>query len=358
MNDVFLDVVTRALNYLYDKGRLGYWSDPRTTSEVVLALVASGETAQSEYLNAAGQYLVSQFTPEAVGGSWGSELWDTSVVVKALYHLAANSSNKCNQAFEWIATKRFTDGSFDGEPWDTLFVAQAALQAGRREQLLGWRTVDWLCGIQTDNGALISPHYTGIFLEVVAGAVAGELEHARRGSFEEAKTKALMYLADTFHGTELWGGVSWTNAYVLNGISACRHKRLLLRFPEFVKWFETKQEEDGAWEDVVRTAIVVQSLCRLKIAYEIATFDPLQPLDRDVYVQTAEASLGRAIQVRVFRPPLLLNRPLISRDKASGNVVITVTPQRERYFGIIISLLGAAWAIAKNWSSLRWLLGR
>lgn len=357
MTGAFLDVVTRALNYLYRKGRTGYWSDPRTTSEVIMALVASGETGQSEYLSAAATYLLSQVSVESTGGSWASELWDTSLAVRALHQLPANSLEKCGEAFSWMETKRFPDGSFDGEPWDTLFVALAALETGRREELLQWGSVDWLCSIQSQGGVLISPHYTGIFLQVLAGTMAGDLDHGIRKRYEEAKTKAFLSLSDSFSSSELWSPISWTNAYVLEGVSAFRHKQLLKQFPEIMKWFETHQSSDGSWDDVVRTAITVSSLCRLKVAYDLVHYDPMQPLDRDVYIQTVQSSMAKAIQARTFRPPLMLNLPLIARGP-SGGIVITITPQKELYLAVLLALLGAIWAVVTNWTLIRSLFGR
>lgn len=359
MADVFLDVVTRGLNFIYSKGRLGYWSDPRTTAEVILTLSAAGEISQSEYVTAASDYLLSQYSTEVVGGSWGSELWDTSLVVSALHKTASNSVQKRQAAIEWMVSRRFSDGSYDGEPWDTLFASLALLETGRKEVLLQSPTLDWLCGLQNQDGSIISSHYTGLFLQVLGKSMrGGELDRVLRSKLESARIKALLYLSETYREKDLWSVVNWCNAYIVDGVASVRHKQLIQEIPKLLTWFEKNQAENGSWDDVVRTAITVRALCHLKIAHEIVTFDPLQPLDREVYIQTVQTSLARAIQTRLYRPQLALDRPLFANDEVSGNLIITVTPKRKLVFSALAAALGVLWAIVTNWASIRSLFGR
>lgn len=357
MEESFLRIVPRALTYLYKQGTKGHWADARTTAEVVLALLASGETLQAPHFRYACEYLVTCFVKESEGGSWGSELWDTSMAIRALSACYSNGKKVVDQAFEWVWSKTFPDGSADGEPWDTLFVCLAAIESGRAEGLILHNCVEWLCTIQNNDGLLISPHYTGIFCEVIGGILGVDLPSHLRQRYRDAAVQALQALWDRYNPSTLWGRNTWTNAYIIDGLMALRHREFLKEYDSVLMWFEAEQNDQGAWDDPVRTAIVVKSLCHLKFAYELdkCIARPLQDLSLDLYSRSMQSEIAGAIQRRTSKAAIVRSHKLIEKDEM-GNRIITLTPEREIYLGLVTVLLSLIWATLTNWPLLKRLL--
>jgi hypothetical protein len=357
MQDEFLRIVPHALSYVYRLGTKGHWSDVRSTAEVLLALVASGESLQAPHFRYAGEYLVSAFGEEAVGGSWGSELWDTSMAVRALGVSFSNGKPVIDRAFEWIWTKIIPDGSIDGEPWDTLFVCLAALENGRSQRLLSQNSLEWLCSLQSQEGILISPHYTGLFCEVIGKVLEVDLPSQARQRYREAATRALHALWDRYDPKALWGTNTWANAYIIEGVTALKHGEFLKEYDSVMNWYEARQTEEGAWDDVVRTAIVIRALCHLKFAYEFdrSIARPLQVLSFDFYSRSMQAEITKAIHLNTVKAPIVRTRRLIEKDEI-GNRVITLTPEREIYLGVAAILISLIWALLTNWPFLKGLL--
>lgn len=357
MDASFLISVPRALSFLYREGRPGHWKDIRTTSEAILALFVSGESPQAANMQYAADYLVANFKEEETGGSWGSELWDTALAVRALQKVAPKGQNLIELAFQWMLGKQLPDGSFDGEPWDSMFVCLAALESGRSERILN--TIDWLISLQTPAGLVISRHYSGLMCQVLGQALDLELPSSLRHKFREAAIRALQSLWDEYRGDSLWGEGTWTNAYVINGMLSLRHPQILGRFDEILKWYARHQMESGAWDDTVRTAIVIQALMKLGLAneLEICNQKPLQTLTAEFLVRSTEEQLCRAIWSRTNKASIVRAKKLIDKDE-DGNRIITLTPERQAYAGIVAFVLGLLWVVIQNWSFFRRLIFR
>lgn len=355
MDTSFLISVPRALSFLYREGKPGHWVDIRTSSEAILALVASGESIHAQHVQCAADFLVANFRTERNGGSWGSELWDTALAVRALHSAPPNGQGVIERAFEWILAKQLPDGSFDGEPWDSLFVCQAALETGRSERVL--RTIEWLISLQAPDGVVISAHYSGLFCEVLGQTLDLELPSSLRHRLREAGVRALQFLWDQYSPDHLWGEGTWTNAYVVRGMLALRHPQVLEKCDDILRWYADRQAENGAWDDTVRTAIVVQALLRLGLAYELEACNqkPLQTLTAEFLLRSTQEQLFRSISSRTQKTPVVRTKRLLDRDE-SGNRVITLTPERQTYLAVIISGLGVLWAIIVNWDFLRRVL--
>lgn len=357
MDDPLLSVLPAALTYLYEEGKSGDWADVRTTAESVLTLVACGESIQSSNLTYAADYLLTNFKIENQGGSWGSELWDTSLVVMALHRLAPKGTSNIEKAFEWIWSKQLSDGSFDGEPWDTLFVCLAALEAGKSDQIL--ESLSWLVSLQSPRGSFISTYYTGLFCEVIGRALEAEIPSELRSSLHQAAIRALHFLWDNFDGNALWTNGTWTNAYILSGFLSLRHPQILSRYDEIADWYRRRQLESGAWDDCVRTAIVARALVDLALAYELERCNKksLQLLTVDFLLKTTKSEVLQKIQTKVSKAPVVRHRKLIERDE-SKNLIITLTPEREMYIGIAVSISAGVWWVVANWNLVKRLLIR
>lgn len=356
MDDPFFITVPRALTLLYCEGKAGHWPDVRTTSEAILALLASGENIQSQHLRYAGDFLIGCFKPEECGGSWGSELWDTALAARALHKLAPKGHDIVESAFRWMHTKQLEDGSFDGEPWDSLFVCLAALETGRLDRVP--TTLDWLISLQTAQGVVISKQYSGLFCQVLAMAADFGIPGALHHKFHEATARALQFLWDEYSPETLWGAGSWINAYVISGMLALKHPPLLNEYDHVMRWYKHEQAENGAWDDTVRTAIVVQVLLDLRLAHDIAQASKDRvKWSTEVVTNAARTHLFGAINSRTQKGAVVRARKLLDRDE-DHNRIITLTPERETYLTIIVFALGLAWAIATNWGFVYHILSR
>ena len=355
MEDAFLNVVPRALTYLYKEGRTGHWVDARTTSYVALALVATGETLQCPHLVAATQYLGSSSRTETEGCSWGSEVWDTALAIRALTRLPLVGEEVLDRAFRWIWAKQLPDGSFDGEPWDTLYVGLAAIEGGQLDRVLP--TFEWLLATQSESGAFISSHYTGLFCQLVAKILEQRaLPSSLHQRIHDAAMKALGYLWGQYSPTELWGGSNWTNAFIISGMVALRHPQILSRYDDIVGWYSNRQASSGAWDDIVRTAIVVEALWDLKLSYELDRCyrKQLQTLTMEFFSRSTQEELTKAINLRTNKASVIAARKFIDKDE-NGNRLITLTPERQTYLSIAAGGTSALWALITNWDRIRHL---
>jgi len=351
----FFISVPKALSFLYREGKPGHWIDIRTSSEAILALVATGESIHTQHVKCAAEYLIANFRTDGDGGSWGSELWDTALAIRALQNTPPYGQKIIDRAFAWIFTKQQPDGSFDGEPWDSLFICQAALESGKCERV--FKTIEWLISLQTTDGVVISKHYSGLFCEVIGSALDLELPTAMRHKLRDAGIRALQFLWDNYSSDGLWGKGTWTNAYVVRGMLALRHPQVLEKCDDILQWYALRQAENGAWDDTVRTAIVIQALMRLGLASELdaCSQKPLQALSEDLLRRSTREHLFQSISSKTEKTPVVRSKRLLDRDE-DGNHVITLTPLRETYLAVIVSGLGVLWAIVLNWGFFRRLL--
>ena len=357
-NPRFLATVPRALTSLYRDGRRGYWVDPITTSYVAIALLTTRESPQSPHLLAASRYLCATFKKEEIGGSWASELSDTALAIRALRCLSREREGLIDDAFAWISSKQLPDGSFDGEPWDSLYVALAALEANQLDLIVP--TLRWLVSTQAVSGALISSHYTGLFCEVLARGLEQEsLPSALHQELREAALKALGFLWNGFEPGTLWSGTSWTNALVIQGMVALHHPQLLSRYDDILDWYAVEQSPIGVWEDTVRTAMVVEALWKLQLAFEIDRCykRQLESLTIDFFIRSTEEHLVETVCQYTTKSPIISGLKFVEKD-SEGNFIIALTRQRQLYLGIAAFVLSCLWGLLTNWSAIRHLFGR
>lgn len=358
VDDKFLSLVPKALSYLYREGRKGYWIDPVTTSYVALALLKTGETPNAAHLRAARGYLSLAVQSEDTGLSWASELTDTALVSRVLRRLPPERDGLVDEALAWMKSKQLQNGSFDGEPWDSLYVALAGLDANQLELVIP--TLEWLVDNQSANGSLLSNHYTGLFCQVLGKALQhSDLPIPLRQRLREAALKSLGFLWNAYDSQDLWGGTTWTNALVIQGMLALQHPQVLGKYPDILTWYEERQLPSGAWEDVVRTAMAVEALWDLRLAIEIQRCNEkqLQELTVEFFHKSTEQRLAEALSHRTVKPPVEAPRKFIDHDEA-GNTVITLTRERQLYIGIVAFAASLIWAVLTNWPLVRRLFVR
>ena len=331
--------------------------DVRTTAEAILAILACGEGILSPNLQYASDFLLTSFKNEERGGSWGSELWDTALAIRALHQLAPKGAECIDRAFEWIWTKQLSDGSFDGEPWDTLFVTIVALELGKIEQVS--TALNWLLGLQAQTGCFISKHYTGLFCQALGRAIDLEPISAQHSKLQQAAIRAIHFMWDNYDELNLWTGGTWTNAYIIQGLLSLRHPQLLGQHDNILEWYRRRQLDTGVWDDCVRTAIVLQALVELKVAFQLerCSQKPLQTFTFDFVSKTTRSEVLQIIQSRVTKAPIIRSRKFIEKDE-SGDVIITLTPERKMYAGIGVSVLAGLWWAFQNWALIRHFLFR
>ncbi|MGA1984558.1 MAG: hypothetical protein ABSG84_19100 [Acidobacteriaceae bacterium] len=353
----FYTIVPAALTYLYKEGRTGHWVDARTTAYVLDSLIVTGESLQSKNVEFATAFLLSSFRPEQIGGSWGSEIWDTALVLRTLSQVPVPQEDFHRKALDWIASKQLDDGSFDGEPWDSLYVALALL---KHPNLAGSnRILNWLLTVQSDDGSFISNHYTGLFCQVMAGYLDSELlDTETQYRVRDAATLALGHLWNSFDKKSLWGGSAWTNAFVVKGIAELRNSRLVLESDHVFDWYRRHQSGTGAWDDPVRTAISVEALWKLQLFRELdrCRNESLQTLTAEFFSKSTESELTRQVSIRTIKAPVITTKKLLDRDE-NGNRVITLTPDREKLFGIIFAAVSAAssaiYGLVTKWPQIK-----
>jgi hypothetical protein len=250
------------------------------------------------------------------------------------------------------------DGSFDGEPWDSLYVALAGLEAGELDLVIP--TLEWLSLTQSESGALISNHYTGLYCEVLARALEQkDLPGSLYQQVREAARKALGFLWNIFDSTELWGGTTWTNALVIQGMLALHHPQLLSQYDLILDWYALRQSDSGIWEDTVRTAMVAEALWNLHLAYEIERCysRSLETLTVEFMVRSTEQQLIEELRQRTIKAPVVSGLKFIERDR-NGNITVALTRERQLYFAVAGFLGSMIWALVTNWAKIHSFLGR
>jgi hypothetical protein len=362
LREQFLSIVPPALSYLYREGRAGHWVDARTTAYVIDALLCAGESLQSRNIVYATSFLLANFREEQQGGSWGSEIWDTALVLRTMASIPVPQDKMRRDALEWIASKQLEDGSFDGEPWDTLYVSLALLRQG--QLAASSATLDWLLSIQGSDGSFISNHYTGLFCQVMAGYLDSEvLDTQMEYQVRNAATLALGHLWNVYDHETLWGGSAWTNAFVIKGISALRNPKILPESQRILTWYQNRQDRSGAWDDPVRTAIVAESLWSLQlfVDLDLCRHKSLQTLTAEFFSRSTQDDLVQQVSLRTIKVPVNRAKRLIEKDE-SGNWVLTLTPDREKMIGIaagaVSAMIGGAYWLVRNLDQIKHFLLR
>jgi hypothetical protein len=297
--------------------------------------------------------LCSSFRKEEYGVSWASELADTALALRALKRLSRERDGIIDDGFAWIASKQLPDGSFDGEPWDSLYVTLAGLDVGRLDLVIP--TLEWLTLNQSESGALISNHYTGLYCEALARALEQKsLPSSLYQRVKDAARKALGFLWNTYDPKKLWGGTTWTNALVVQGMLALHHPQLLSKYDEILDWYAQRQSFAGAWEDTVRTAMVVEALWNLQLGNDIERCytRKLETLTVEFVVRSTEQQLIDAVRERTIKAPLVAGMKFIERD-SEGNITIALTRERQLYFAVATFVGSVLWTLITNWSRLR-----
>jgi len=299
------DMLGKGYSYLFKKGRTKcHWEEVRSTALAGICL-AIKERKSSPWREGVERWIREQQIPEGKesAGSWGEEIWDTSMSVLALKHLGVPPSDPViRNAFEWIERIRELNphNCWHYEPWETSWALIAILNertnlsSDEKSRLLS--AVDWLAKLQDDTGKIVSPHYTGYFVmihkllrdwqEIHGDVLLGERADAFRRTRDRAVQFLLNLLCDS-QPAHLWTNEAWSNGQILWALAESN------LFPvaetdlvnKTIRWFEEKQDErpsEGNWDDIEDTACAILGLLFLWQNLESRSLADLIPrLDRD-----------------------------------------------------------------------------
>jgi hypothetical protein len=268
-----------------------HWGDIRSTSLAVWALnevLAAGSPSSGKLLELRAElkdcqmWIAGQAKREEGGVSWESEAWDTSLAVIALT-FDASFSEKTDQAVAWL--ERIRDerlGVWYDEVWETTLSTLAllrreAVRKGPRKTGTPWleKTLHWLTDIPSKpGGEFVCPHYSGFLVWLLAEAERSLVMRELQTStvFIDFKAKAAMateYLFSKINdeSDHLWSEHTFSNSYILYGLSALAQQAsalaqpaLVRNLPRIVRWFQNHQGENGGFEDVEDTSLAVLAL--------------------------------------------------------------------------------------------------
>lgn len=186
----FLELITKAAEFLCVEGRTGNWGTTRTSATSVWALCDCGLVeSHGEFIQYCLRELVESDDAVRNGDmtSFNAEVWDTSV---ALIAIQKGAPEQFSYAAESIVKWLLAEGqgnNFKNEPWETLWALQALLECDVAKQSeVSQRVkqcISWVLDRRNAEGLLISPHYMGFLL-----AVLNDVTHQFELSSEEAET--------------------------------------------------------------------------------------------------------------------------------------------------------------------------
>jgi hypothetical protein len=230
--------------------------DPRDCALAISALIAAERSSHATTI----QHLVRKLraaNPDA--DSWNDEVWDTVWGARAILDHAipregvhvtatvARSEPLVRGAIDFILGVRDSvRGFWYGEPFETMIALDLLSAAGREDfDSIAKEPIAWLLSLQSDDGRVIAPHFTGIFASVFS-RLATEMSP----ELKERALAAAHWLANDLETHRIWTSASWSNAHALQGLL---DNKFTLDHPavqKAVEWFLDAQSEEGQWSHV------------------------------------------------------------------------------------------------------------
>ena len=324
-NEEFIErtfhILCSGYSYLYEKGKQeGHWEDIRGTALAGIALDLK-EAPDSVWLRLIRNYLVRTQSQEGdVTGSWGEEVWDTSMCVLALKSFEVSSRDPLvKSSIDWIASLyRVSErNNWHDEPWETCWALMAILTAGTiPSNLKIEEPVKWLLEFQEENGKIIAPHYTAYYLLIWDKLNKTTISSHDKIIFDEAKQKCANYLIEVLRDSPshvLWTGEAWSNGQILWALLSIDGIALddeLLN--KVLNWFETNQGKQGNWSDIEDTASAIIGLYFL-LEHVLSASTSLRNKD-----------IKQTLQKRLPCPDVYIKRAFIEQNKESGGISINL----------------------------------
>ncbi len=136
--DKIYDVLDRAYGFLFETGRTnGNWNEVRSTSLAGMCIDRL-PSDHPYWRRSVRSWLESeQLKDGATQGSWGEEIWDTSMALLSLKSLGAhNHDPNIQQGLDWIAGKYSLNGrgNWHDDPWETSWALIAIIASGKVPQ--------------------------------------------------------------------------------------------------------------------------------------------------------------------------------------------------------------------------------
>ncbi len=331
-------LLSSGYSFLYDSGKeSGHWGEFRSTALAAICLEFT-EREGSLWLGAIESWLRNgQISREVSAGSWGEEIWDTSMCVLALKALRANSKDDSIQkALKWISSLHSRNGrnNWHDEPWETSWALLAILTCGlASEDVCVLESVHWLRKLQGDDGKIIAPHYTAYFLLVLKRLQKYSIPSEDAQLLRMAGELASRYLVELLASSDpqrLWTGEAWSNGQILWALCEVNSFPLTdaSAVEKTLEWFEQAQEKNGQWSDVEDTSSALLGLLHLLLETLPSSFG-----------RTARREITDELRRRINIPRLYLSHPLVERQQ-DGTISINLSRTVLRIFAGIVAVLG------------------
>jgi CHAT domain-containing protein len=231
-------------------------TDARDCAIAISALVAAEKSSHARPI----QHLVRKLRDaNRDGTSWNDEVWDTVWAVRALLDQslprksigsaseAATGDPSVTAALEFLVSVRDSvRGFWYGEPFETMIALDLLFEVNHPNFLdIADRPIEWLLSLQSPDGRVIAPHFTGIFASVFS-----RVRLPRLPRLKVAARAAGEWLIRDLHEHHIWTSAAWSNAHALQGVI---DSGFTLDDPEVVKaveWFLKTQSTNGEWSHV------------------------------------------------------------------------------------------------------------
>ena len=342
--------LSKAYQWLFSLANYcGHWEEVRSTALVGISLNLR-EPINSAWLEHIKRWLLEKQKPVEGNsrgvdmGSWGEELWDTSMVLIALNHLGLSQENpQYKKALQWILnsynkTKR---NNWHDEPWETCWSILSILETDATSELqsIVYNATRWLLSLQNSEGKIVAPHYTAYLVMIGSNLLAytPKLSQADQKEIQIAVSKASNYLLDTVSEQILWTGEPWSNGQILWALASTGklpHSDQSF-VSKVVNWFEKTQNKDtGSWEDVEDTASSILGLYHLWKRLE--------------GTRVLASSLRERLSAELETPALCLKHKFIQNHN-DGYTSINLSPKLKKETTILLTIASIGVLIISLW---------
>lgn len=289
LKEELLDTLSFAIiNLLNERNKFGNWGDIRSTGLALWAInesLIAPDAIPNDLPNLLKEidlttcWLSEQARQEDVGFSWESEAWDTSLAVIAL-SFDAQYKDRIDQAIHWLyEIKESQTGVWYDEIWETTLSTVAQIRSERirkrplPQQRWSWieKILHWMSSIPSKkSGEYVCPHYSG-FLVWLLGEIKGcqtispVMNTKAFQLFQDKTIDALLWLLSSINNSEssLWSPYTFSNSYIVIGISTLQDKMRMDHIAKIVNWFKDHQGKSGSYEDIEDTSLAILALSAL-----------------------------------------------------------------------------------------------
>jgi hypothetical protein len=271
-------------------------TDPRDCAVAISALVAAEHSGHSSAI----QHLVGKLraaNPDAT--TWNDEVWDTVWAVRALLdqqvprpglRLVAAVARQDPQIWNAIRfLKSIRDrvrGFWYGEPFETLIAVDLLHDTSPEDfDEVSADAIKWLVSIQSKDGRVVAPHFTGIFASVFT-----RLGVARPGLSRRAAAAAEWLVRDVAD-RNIWTSAAWSNAHALQGLidAGLTHDHPAVR--KVTDWFVAEQSRNGSWSHVATVDDTSMAVLALSMLLREPLIDVAPPRSGTVSVMRTNGSI-------------------------------------------------------------------